>query len=210
MKPVPISEPVYFVRHGQTEWNVQGRFQGHTDIPLNEHGREDAHRAGRLLQAFFVRRKLAPARVVASPLARAMETARIVCGHLSLDESSIMPDARLMEQNYGEWEGRTLGEIRRLFPGSAERQFASMRLFTADGGESMDKVQLRVLEGMRTLPAHSLVVGHFGTLFALMLSLWDRDPALLPKVHQGAFYLLEKGTLVCFSESSPEGEVVLS
>ena len=200
----PVSEPFYFVRHGQTEWNVQGRFQGRTDIPLNGRGREDAHTAGRLLAHFFARRKHGPALVVASPLVRAMDTARILCSHLGLDASDIVPDARLMEQNYGEWEGRTLEEIRSLFPGSAERQFAAMRLFTADGGESMDEVRRRVLSCVAALPAHSLVVGHFGTLFALMLSLRERDAAQLPKIRQGAFYVLDKGKLFCFSEDGDE------
>jgi probable phosphoglycerate mutase len=115
---------VVLLRHGQTDFNAQGRFQGTSDIPLNDTGRAQARCAGRLLAH---RLGSARARVVCSPLARARETARIVAGELeaagirSMDEGgAAMPgpavDERLIERSYGLFEGRTRAEIEREMP----------------------------------------------------------------------------------------------
>ena len=86
------------VRHGETDWNAEGRLQGHTDRPLNEHGRNQAKEladrlAGEGADAIY-----------ASDLARAKETAEIVGARLGLP---VMIDADLREKNWGNWEGLT-------------------------------------------------------------------------------------------------------
>lgn len=97
--------PVFFVlRHGQTDWNLQARLQGSTDIPLNDIGREQARLAAELLDGLGI------TKIVASPLSRALETARIVGERLSLEP---FIDARLIERNFGLFEGLTLDEVRR-------------------------------------------------------------------------------------------------
>ena len=92
----------YVLRHGQTDWNQQMRLQGSTDIPLNETGREQArHAAG-----FLVGQGLT--KIIASPLSRALETARIVGERLGLEP---VIDARLIERNFGNFEGMTIDEV---------------------------------------------------------------------------------------------------
>lgn len=100
---------LYLVRHGETDWNSQRRIQGTTDIPLNDTGREQAARTGRLL----ARRDWNA--VIASPLSRAFETASIIAAELGLPEPTA--DDRLVERNYGEAEGLDFAEMQRLFPG---------------------------------------------------------------------------------------------
>jgi len=92
----------YVLRHGQTDWNVQMRLQGSTDIPLNETGRTQAHVAAKILAGEGI------TRIIASPLSRALETARIV-GAASGIEPVI--DQRLIERNFGQFEGMTIDEV---------------------------------------------------------------------------------------------------
>ena len=87
---------IWYVRHGQTDWNVEGRIQGSTDIPLNQTGIEQAYQVKQLLdqESFDL--------VLASPLLRAYETAKIIC----LDKAvEIEGDERLKERNFGSYEG---------------------------------------------------------------------------------------------------------
>lgn len=92
----------YVLRHGQTDWNVQMRLQGSTDIPLNETGRAQAHVAAKILADEGI------TKIIASPLSRALETAQIV-GAASGIEPVI--DGRLIERNFGLFEGMTIDEV---------------------------------------------------------------------------------------------------
>jgi probable phosphoglycerate mutase len=94
-------------RHGQTVWNVETRFQGQTDIPLNDEGRAQAVRAARMLAA------LDPAAIVSSDLQRAVETAQAL-GRLT--GLPVTQDKALRERSGGEWEGLTGAEIRAGWP----------------------------------------------------------------------------------------------
>ena len=106
----------YFVRHGETEWNAEGRFCGRTDVPLSEAGRRQARLLGL---------RVKPLRVIAlysSPLRRALETARII-GEVTGRESVV--DPRLAELNYGAWEGLTLEEIKARNPATPRQSPAA-------------------------------------------------------------------------------------
>jgi 2,3-bisphosphoglycerate-dependent phosphoglycerate mutase len=94
-----------FVRHGETDWNAEGRLQGHTDRPLNAYGREQAKALAARLAADGV------AAIYASDLARARETAEIVGERLGLP---VVLDPDLREKNWGTWEGLTSEERRRV------------------------------------------------------------------------------------------------
>lgn len=94
----------YVLRHGQTDWNVQMRLQGSTDIPLNETGRAQAHVAAKILTGEGI------TRIIASPLSRALETAKIVGAASGLEP---VTDGRLIERNFGLFEGMTIDEVHR-------------------------------------------------------------------------------------------------
>ena len=94
--------PFYFVRHGQTDWNVEGRMQGHTDIPLNSKG---------VQQAFAALERLRTAKIdvlVASPLMRAVQTALILAEGL---EVPVYFDAQLKERSFGSFEGQITADV---------------------------------------------------------------------------------------------------
>lgn len=104
---------IYFIRHGQTDWNVELRFQGQQDIPVNDIGREQARRNGRVLRGLVERPDGFD--FVASPLSRTRETMQIIRAEMGLDSAVFQTDSRLMELNYGDWEGTTLEEMQRAY-----------------------------------------------------------------------------------------------
>jgi broad specificity phosphatase PhoE len=93
---------ILLARHGETDWNAAGRFQGHASTPLNERGREQARELGRRLQALEL------AAIYASDLPRALETAQIVGATLGLH---VTPEPSLREIDVGSWQGRTRAEL---------------------------------------------------------------------------------------------------
>jgi probable phosphoglycerate mutase len=98
---------IYYIRHGETAWNAEGRLQGVQDIPLNELGRRQAAYAGGILADLFARdgRSEQSLAFVASPLGRARSTMELVRGSLKLPPGDYAIDERLREIAYGDWEG---------------------------------------------------------------------------------------------------------
>lgn len=127
---------LWLVRHGQTDWNVQRRYQGHTDIPLNSLGREQAHELAAELNGSQI------AAVYSSDLSRAMETAAILAHHTS--DHQVTPDRRLREISMGDWEGRTLFEVNQELPDGADGLAYTEAHSRAPGGESLAEVAERV------------------------------------------------------------------
>lgn len=143
------------VRHGQTDWNLAGRVQGSTDIPLNEVGRQQAHEAGRRLAASDWDL------VVTSPLSRALETARIIAREIGADEPLVV-DA-LRERSFGTAEGLTGPEL-------DERRSRGERV---EGRERRHAVVDRVRPALEQLAsdypdAAILVVTHGGVIGSLV------------------------------------------
>jgi broad specificity phosphatase PhoE len=124
-----VSDPRKIVlwRHGQTTWNVERRFQGTTDIPLDETGVEQAARSARLLAA------LQPSAIVSSPLRRAAATAKALSEVTGL---TVNHDPDLIERAGGAWEGLTNHEIRTRFPGEHA-------IWQPPGGETAAEVAKR-------------------------------------------------------------------
>ncbi len=96
---------LYLLRHGETEFNLEGRLQGQQDSPLTARGRAQARAHGALLKTLIAEPEAW--RVVASPLGRTMDTARLACAELGLPEAAIETDPRLKEIAFGDWEGLT-------------------------------------------------------------------------------------------------------
>jgi probable phosphoglycerate mutase len=105
-KPSIPTNSFYFLRHGQTRWNAEGRFQGHTDIPLNDVGLSQARDAATILARCRVDL------IVASPLIRAHKTAEIVAAHL---DRPLLMDDDLKERHFGAFEGLVVNEVKAQF-----------------------------------------------------------------------------------------------
>ncbi|MDR0196696.1 MAG: histidine phosphatase family protein [Oscillospiraceae bacterium] len=95
---------IFAARHGQTDWNAEGRIQGITDIPLNETGRAQARG---IAEELFSR---GISEIISSPLLRAVETAEIIADQIGTDKTKIVRDPRLRERNFGVYEGKLIAE----------------------------------------------------------------------------------------------------
>jgi probable phosphoglycerate mutase len=109
---------IYYVRHGETAWNAEGRLQGAQDTSLNDLGRKQAAHAGSILADLFARDRRSEQALayVASPLGRARSTMELVRGALKLPPHDYAIDDRLREIAYGDWEGSTLSQMQARDP----------------------------------------------------------------------------------------------
>ncbi len=149
-----------FIRHGETDWNVEGRLQGQRDIPLNPRGREQAKRNGEV-----VAREIPEALefgFVASPLWRARETMEIARGAMNLDPKVYDIDALLVEITFGELEGFTYQEVERREPGWLKQRDANKWEFLPPGGESYRMLSERIVAWLGTVTKPLVVVAHGG------------------------------------------------
>ncbi len=182
---------VAFIRHGATQWNKEGRMQGHADIPLCQEARA-------ALQALRVPAIVRGTRWHISPLLRAVETARI------LGPGAFAIEPRLIEMHWGEWQGETLADLRARF-GDAMRENEARGLhFRPPGGESPAEVQARLKSWFRNIadpgrPVTALT--HKGVIRAAFALAYDWDMLGKPpvKLDWDAVHLFD---------ASPTGEVV--
>jgi broad specificity phosphatase PhoE len=198
--PVPV---IYYIRHGETEWNAEGRLQGAQDVPLNDLGRKQAASAGAILGDLFARdgRSEASLGFVASPLGRARSTMELVRGSLKLPPHDYAIDDRLREIGYGEWEGSTLAQMQAEDPEVFARRQAEKWTVSPPGGESYAEVQARVDAWYRQLTADTVAVAHGGTARALMVALGVETPlsAADLTIEQGAVYVFGESGLTKYS-----------
>ena len=194
---------LYYIRHGETEWNAIGRLQGTQDIPLNDLGRKQAVHVGGVLTGLFARdgRDKFSLPFVASPLGRARATMELVRGALNLPPDDYAIDDRLREIAYGEWEGSTLAQAQARDPQLFARRLADKWHVSAPGGESYAAVQARVSEWYGSLRVDTVAVAHGGTARALMvaLGLETEQSASDLSIEQGAVYLFNGGRLTKYS-----------
>jgi probable phosphoglycerate mutase len=170
---------ILIVRHGETDWNRDGRWQGHSDTPLNERGREQARELAASLDGVDA--------VYASDLARARETAEIVAERVGLQ---VHLDARLRERGFGGWEGLTAEEIESRFA-DQHRRWQAGEGFGADDAEPfetmLERVQSFLEDVVRGHPEGTvLVVAHGGSArvaYALACGLdYVRDHRSIPAI----------------------------
>lgn len=176
---------LFLARHGETEWNRVGRWQGKTDIPLSEVGRAQA----RELAASLVGRGIAE--VHASDLQRATETAQIIARELGL-AATLKLDARLRERGFGCFEGFTRDECAARHPEAWARYLADRRA-TPPGGEPQPEVAARVVAALTEIArapraggAATLVVSHGGTIRTFVHEVTGAAP---PPLENGALFL---------------------
>jgi probable phosphoglycerate mutase len=184
---------IYYIRHGETEWNAEGKLQGGQDIPLNDLGRAQAANAGGILAGLFARdgRSEQSLAFVASPLGRARSTMELVRGALKLPIAGYALDDRLREIGYGDWEGSTLAQMQASDPAVFAARQADKWTVPPPGGESYAAVQARMRDWYDQLKADTVAVAHGGTARALMVALGieTSDSAADLTIEQGAVYV---------------------
>jgi len=169
-----MTRTLLLVRHGETAWNREGRFQGHTDIPLSEVGRDQARGLRARLEAGPHRHLYDPDQtvVVTSDLRRARETAEIAFGGAG---RTLHVRRDLREFCYGVFEGHTRTEVEERYPGAMASWLQGDRAVAIEGGESRAQVHARahaVVEALLVELPHRylVVVGHGGVMRQLLAS----------------------------------------
>jgi broad specificity phosphatase PhoE len=199
-----MSRPtLYYVRHGLTDWNIEGRLQGGHDIPLNDRGRAQAAQCATILSDLFARdrRSAGDLHYVSSPLVRASETMDIVRKGLRLPPDRYIREPRLKEIAFGEWEGLTYLDVLRRDKDIVQRREASKWLFRPPGGETYEDVARRVGEWYATLDRDAVVTAHGGTARALIghLGIAAPEDAAHQPIEQGCVYLFADGQLTRYA-----------
>ena len=186
---------IYLFRHGETEWNTEGRRQGHKNSPLTSLGKLQAKNNARCFQQ---NSSLAePVIIYSSPLGRAKDTAKIILNELDISTNSIIFDNRLMESSFGKWEGLTDSEIAERYPDSWQARLVDRWNTRPPSGESYADVNSRVSEWYNQveLSSTTIVICHGLTsrvLRGIYMGLAHHEVFNLTEPHVGFFKLSDK------------------
>ncbi len=187
---------LYFLRHGETDWNAALRYQGQTDIPLNDKGRLQAARNGRVL-ADLLGDRIHTIDYVASPLSRASETMRIARMQLGLEADAFRRDDRLKEQHYGHWEGKLWSELPDLDPDGFAGHNRDKWGWCPLGGESYRMLSERLAGWLQSMEADAVVASHGAVsrvLRGLVLGL-DGPAVTSLEIPQDKVLILQQGRM---------------
>lgn len=191
---------LYYVRHGQTDWNAEMRYQGQRDIPLNDKGRAQAKHNGEKLFE-----KIGPAEgyeFISSPLSRTRETMEIIRAVMGIDISNYTLDERLVEISYGDFEGKTKAELKAInrdyFLGRKDDAWN----FRPVNGESQADALKRITQWHDSLdPAKKYVVtahGAVGRVLRYYLLELSKEEAASFTFPQDQVFELSKGREIRF------------
>ncbi len=175
---------LYFIRHGETDWNRAGRMQGQTETDLNALGRAQAARNAEALGELLGHRDMAADALafVSSPMRRTRQTADIVREKLGLTANGYAFDDRLREVAFGTYEGLTPAAIKTRFPDQHRARKDDRWSFTPPGGESYQQFSGRVGAWLDTVDRDMIVVAHGGTSRVLRGHLLNLTPGELVKL----------------------------
>lgn len=158
---------VYIARHGQTAWNAEYRLQGQADTDLNARGREQATRNGHRLAELLG--NSGDFDFVASPMKRTRETMERVRAAMKLDPEAYRTDPRLVEVNFGDWQGFTFPELETRYPGASRTRALDKWNFQPPGhaAESYQMLLERVKPWFDALTRQTVCVTHGGVIRTL-------------------------------------------
>ncbi|GJE15328.1 histidine phosphatase family protein [Methylobacterium marchantiae] len=186
---------LYFIRHGQTDWNATGRLQGQRDVPLNATGLGQAESVAERLSA-AAGTDLHEAEFVASPLLRTRQTMEAMRARLDLAPAAYRVDDRLQEINFGTWEGSTWAEIRRRDGGSALARDRDRWGYRPPGERSESYAMLvdRVRPAVAEMGRPAVIVAHGGVARAILVILGYASIREAPRmgIRQGSVLVLDR------------------
>ena len=155
---------IYFVRHGETDWNAEGRMQGQLEIPINANGRGQAARNGRILRELLGAAEGVD--FVASPQLRTRQTMEIIRAEMGLDPAGYRTDPRLREIHKGAWQSFLWPEICDRFPDAVAIYHQDRWNYCppGEGAESFAMLHARVCAWLGAVERDTVVVSHGGPM----------------------------------------------
>jgi broad specificity phosphatase PhoE len=194
---------LYYVRHGLTDWNIEGRLQGQRDVALNERGRVQAVECGEILRDLCTRDGHLPQSLeyVSSPLIRARATMDIMRTTLGLPAGGYGVDNRLGEISFGEWEGLTYLDVLKRDKDVVAKREGNKWRFLPPGGESYQQLAVRVGAWYATIAQDTVVTAHGGTARALigLLGVAPPEQAAHHPIDQGVVYVFAGNRLTRYA-----------
>jgi probable phosphoglycerate mutase len=194
---------VYYLRHGETDWNVAGRLQGRRDVPLNARGREQATHCGGVLRDLFARDGRDPGSFayVSSPLVRARQTMELARAAMGLSPDGYEVTDALAEIAFGDWEGSTIAQLHERDPQRIAQREHDKWHFLPPNGESYEMVSRRMRAWYDTLDRDTVAAAHGGTARGLMATLGIAKPAVAPLIDiaQGEVYVFQGDQLTRYA-----------
>ncbi|KOS69162.1 fructose-2,6-bisphosphatase [Lysinibacillus contaminans] len=201
-----MKQIIYLLRHGETEFNVKGKYQGELDSPLTPEGIEQVENNGRLLKLFIDNPKEWD--FISSPLGRAKRSTDIICEVIGYDKNKVTMDNRLREVSVGKWAGLTTKEIEKSWPDLIENTNSYNWYFNSPNGESYDSVVERVSDWLRSIRDKEKVIvmshGLTGRIIRGVYKNLEKDQALILEVSQNTFFKLADKQIARFCSEYEE------
>jgi broad specificity phosphatase PhoE len=188
---------MFLVLHGQTEWNLAGRMQGHGDSPLTDEGRRQASVAATTLARHLP--DASRVQIISSPSGRTRATAAIIANALGTPASAIRYEPRIMEVHLGAWEGMTREDIEADWSALLEGTTYQDWFFRAPGGEDYLATANRIGDWLSAIDNHdSLIVVSHGVASRILRGLYvghSKEVALQLEIMRDAVFRLANGTI---------------
>ncbi|KPB01138.1 histidine phosphatase family protein [Ahrensia marina] len=165
--------PFFMIRHGETDWNREGRFQGQVDIDLNELGRSQAAGNGKALASLIDPSQWA---FVCSPMSRTRETMELIRENIGLPREGYSVDDRLIEVTFGDWEKHTLADIEDTWPDQAKLRQENKWEYVPPNGESYRSAAERMRPVLESLKQPTVIVTHGGIIRGMRVFIEGTDP----------------------------------
>jgi len=190
-------QTIYLLRHGETEFNTQGRYQGELDSPLTEVGVQQVQQNAQMLKSLIGNPD--KWKIVSSPLGRAMQSTEIICETIGYDVKKVEKDERLTEVAVGQWAGLTTKEIESSWPNLFQNTDVYNWYFNAPKGEAYDSVVSRLsawLKDIQHVP-NVIAISHglTGRILRGIYADLKKEDALKLEVSQDVFFKLTDNTI---------------
>lgn len=186
---------LYYIRHGETDWNAGYRLQGQADTPMNAAGEAQARRSGKILRKLLALRGLAASDLdyVSSPLSRARVTMDVVRTELSLEPSGYRIDPRLIEMSFGDWDGLDFAALQAREAAALAVRAQDPWYFAPPGGESYEQILPRIRDWHVGITRDTVVSAHLCTARALLvhLGLEQQASASRSRVEHAVVYVFD-------------------
>lgn len=191
-----MTQEMYLIRHGETEFNVEGKFQGQSNSPLTENGKDQIYQVARMLK-MELGDDIHNWEIISSPLGRAMDSTKILCETLAYDLTKVQTDERLAEVSVGDWAGLYIEDIKAQWPRLLEGTNHYNWYFNSLGGERYANVEGRVKAFLESVKdKEKLIVVAHGVTSRIIRGLYqnlDKDEALSLEVAHETFFKLADG-----------------
>lgn len=192
MEDMLLKQIIYLLRHGETELNVNGRYQGELDSSLTSDGIEQVKNNAKLLKVLIDNPR--EWEFISSTLGRAQQSTDIICEVIGYDKSKVIMDNRLKEVSVGNWAGLTTKEIEKSWPELMKNTNNYNWYFNSPNGESYDSVVERVSEWLHSIWNKEKVIvmshGLTGRIIRGVYQGLTKDQSLVLEVSQNTFFRL--------------------